>query len=153
MSLYLCAYVIVLNFSHNLTVIGNNRIVAGGRSTSVKSVDSYPQTSQRKYYKIADAQLSPGCVFADPRGLLDSATQMNCGMESLVLQADDCASLPRQERFACPADNSLFNPETALKYVQQIAAQRAVLGGSLRANASSVLVREAPSVPTFLRQV
>jgi len=109
----------------------------------VKSIDSYPQTPQRKYYKIADAQLSPGCVFADSRCLLDSATQMNGGMELLVLWAHYCASLFRQERFACPTDNSLFNPETALKYVQQIAAQRAVVGGSLRTNASSILVRKS----------
>jgi len=84
----------------------------------VKSLDSCPQTPQRKYYKIADAQLSPGCVFADSRCLLDSATQMDCGMELLVLWTHYCASLLGQERLACLADNPLFNPETEVKYVQ-----------------------------------
>jgi len=109
----------------------------------VKSLDSYPQTPQRKYNKITDAQLTPGCVFADSRCLLDSATQMDCGMELLVLCAHYFASLHGQERFVCTTDNSLFNPETALKYVQQITAQRAVLVGSLLANASSVLSRKS----------
>jgi hypothetical protein len=108
----------------------------------VKSVDSYPQTPQRKHYKIPDAQLSPGCVFADSCCLLDSTTQMDCGMQFLELWAHYCASLLGQERFASPAGDSLSNSETALKYVQQITAQRAVLGGSLRANPCSVLVRK-----------
>jgi hypothetical protein len=68
---------------------------------------------------------------------------MDCGMVLLVLWTHYCASLLGQERLACLADNPLFNRETALKYVQQIAAQRAVLGGGLRSNANSVLVRKA----------
>ena len=52
---------------------------------SVKARDSYPQTPQRKHDKITDAQLPPGCVFADSRCLLDGATQMDRGMEFRLL--------------------------------------------------------------------
>ena len=37
------------------------------------SLDSRPQTPQRKYHKIANVQLSPCCVFADSRCLLNSS--------------------------------------------------------------------------------
>ena len=37
------------------------------------SLGSCPQTPQRKYHKIANAQLSPCCVFADSRCLLNSS--------------------------------------------------------------------------------
>jgi len=87
--------------------------------------------------------LSPGCIFADSRRLLDSATQMDCRMEFLALWAHYRARLLAQKRFAYPAYNFLFNPETARKYIQQIAAHGAVFGGSLLANADGVLVRKA----------
>jgi hypothetical protein len=64
-------------------------------------------------------------------------------MEFLALRAHYRARLPTQERLAYPPYNFLFNPETAIKNVQQIATQRAVLRGSLLANADGVLVRKA----------
>jgi hypothetical protein len=64
-------------------------------------------------------------------------------MEFLALRAYCCASLPAQKRSAYPAYNFPFNPETALKNIQQIAAHRAVFGGGLLANADGVLVRKA----------
>src|SRR5215470_12679369 len=97
-------------------------------STSVKACDGYPQAPQRKHDKITDTQLPSSCVFADSRSLLDRATQMDCGMKFLNLWAQRCASLHGQHRCAGPVSNFLFNEETALKYVQQIAAQRTVLG-------------------------
>jgi len=111
--------------------------------TSVKVRDSCPQTPQGENHKIADAQLPPSCVFADSRCLLGGATQMDCGMELLVLRTYQRASLHGQHRGACPVRNFLFNPHTAFQYKQQIATQRAVLRRGIFANASSVLVREA----------
>ena len=118
-------------------------LVSSRNGPSVKVRDSCPQTPQGENHKIADAQLPPSCVFADSHCLLGGATQMDCGMELLVLRTYQRASLHGQHRGACPVRNFLFNPHTAFQYKQQIATQRAVLRRGIFANASSVLVREA----------
>src|ERR1700756_2662362 len=42
-------------------------------STNTESLSSVPRTPQRERYKITDAQLSPGCAFADSCSLLNGA--------------------------------------------------------------------------------